>query len=967
MRNRYVPIFINGGGGSGPQPQGKLEIEINENGVTTENVAQYAEVEITTDVQPTLENVNVQPTKEQQTITPSEDFDGIGEVVVEAVQSDIDENIKAENIKKDVEILGVVGTLESMTPQGTKTLTRNGIYNIAEYEFADVQAVHGDFDYLYMQAITEVVTISFTEQNSDGIQLFYSKNTKDNWEEWDFSNIVLQPNEVVWFYGVNDRIGTVTSESEFEKNSHFNVNGIVRLGGNINSLLSQDGSRTVLPNACFSGLFNNCHIYDASGLKLPSLKIGAYAYCAMFRNNLLLDSAGFDLPATYCGADAYARMFESCENLVQGPREMADVDKTSLDYLYYYMFYNCQRLLYAPIIKITNGGNHTFMHMFNNCKSLVNAPILNIETVGDSCCKFMFQDCENLQLSNDFILKPTQLATYCYNSMFAGCKSITTLNENMLMGEGSFPDFCCWCMFANCTNLTTTPIIKATSVAQQSLANMFENCPNVNEITLHVLATEKYNQFDNWVNGVANVGTMYKSALLTLPIGASGIPNGWTVVDLPTFTEVDGTIEFSTTIENATIYYKIGIDGEYVEYVNPIAISDLGSEADVYAYADNGTIRTKEVKYPYMDMFYIEALTDSVFNTEGLRPSFSWSPVLTQYSRNKVVWTDIGSGVRTIDILQGERLYLRPVTFDGSFNKTLKMNSGTIKCGGCFSYLAFGNCRDDNQCNSTSSFSNVFNGCSALVDVSDLKLNLNLNYGQPSGPTLEGFFKNCVNLVEPTNHFPFSVVRSAFKEMYRGCTSLTHTPIIPQYDYLYSNIMNYMFADCTALTDVCDLYCGPSESPIMQNMFKSCTSLRKMPKMYNIDITSSYGYSEMFYGCTNLVETEPLILNGDNFGSGPFQHMFRECKNLEESPTITINVENWSADRKGLFERMFMNCSKLRKITVYGNWAPRNYNTTYQWVQGVQTNSGEFYTPSNVSWSQDVNGIPVNWTRIDND
>ena len=49
-----------------------------------------------------LEEVNVTPTTSTQTITPASDKDGISQVNVEAVTSDIDSNIVSENIKKDV-------------------------------------------------------------------------------------------------------------------------------------------------------------------------------------------------------------------------------------------------------------------------------------------------------------------------------------------------------------------------------------------------------------------------------------------------------------------------------------------------------------------------------------------------------------------------------------------------------------------------------------------------------------------------------------------------------------------------------------------------------------------------------------------------------------------------------------------------------------------------------------------------
>ena len=58
------------------------------------------------------EEITVTPTTSQQTITPSTGKTGITQVNVSAVTSSIDNNIQAGNIKKDVNILGVIGTFE---------------------------------------------------------------------------------------------------------------------------------------------------------------------------------------------------------------------------------------------------------------------------------------------------------------------------------------------------------------------------------------------------------------------------------------------------------------------------------------------------------------------------------------------------------------------------------------------------------------------------------------------------------------------------------------------------------------------------------------------------------------------------------------------------------------------------------------------------------------------------------------
>lgn len=59
-----------------------------------------------------LQEKEVIPTKEKQEIVSDPQYDGLSKVTVNAVTSEIDENIKAENIKEGVSILGVGGTVK---------------------------------------------------------------------------------------------------------------------------------------------------------------------------------------------------------------------------------------------------------------------------------------------------------------------------------------------------------------------------------------------------------------------------------------------------------------------------------------------------------------------------------------------------------------------------------------------------------------------------------------------------------------------------------------------------------------------------------------------------------------------------------------------------------------------------------------------------------------------------------------
>ena len=68
----------------------------------------------------TIDSLSITPTTSQQTITASGGVDGYSPMTVNAVTSSIDSNIKAENIKNGVSILGVSGTYTGSGGSSTK-------------------------------------------------------------------------------------------------------------------------------------------------------------------------------------------------------------------------------------------------------------------------------------------------------------------------------------------------------------------------------------------------------------------------------------------------------------------------------------------------------------------------------------------------------------------------------------------------------------------------------------------------------------------------------------------------------------------------------------------------------------------------------------------------------------------------------------------------------------------------------
>lgn len=113
---------------------------IDEN-IKPENIKQGVTIlDVTGNLNPKKiqDKVTVTPSTSQQNIIPFDGYDGISEVEVLAVDSNIDEDIKPENIKQGVNILGVNGTLEQSKLQDeitiNPTVTDQVVYPDDDYD-----------------------------------------------------------------------------------------------------------------------------------------------------------------------------------------------------------------------------------------------------------------------------------------------------------------------------------------------------------------------------------------------------------------------------------------------------------------------------------------------------------------------------------------------------------------------------------------------------------------------------------------------------------------------------------------------------------------------------------------------------------------------------------------------------------------------------------------------------------------
>ena len=220
--------------------------------------------------------------------------------------------------------------------------------------------------------------------------LSYSKNGS-SWTEWDYTNIPVVKDDVVYFKGINDSIGR--SDSNY---SAFTSTGKIAASGNIMSLLYGD---------------------DYEG----KVSLSGKSYC-------------------------FYRLFFTCSSLTNAPELPAT---TLSNDCYSYMFYQCSKLTTTPALPATTLSTNCYSNMFNGCTSLNTAPELPATTLEMGCYQYMFNKCTSLTTAQS-ILPATTLAVSCYSSMFNGCTSLVNAPE---LPATELVNNCYIAMFNGCSKL----------------------------------------------------------------------------------------------------------------------------------------------------------------------------------------------------------------------------------------------------------------------------------------------------------------------------------------------------------------------------------------------------------------------------------------------------------------------------------------------------------------------------------
>ena len=141
-------------------PNGTETLNVSENGTYTPSGTNIGFRSVNVNVpQPQLVRLDVTPTTSQQTLTPTGSVSGYSPVVVAAVTSAIDSNIKASNIKSGVTVLGVTGNVIESNTRSLSVTPTTSLQTFAP------QSPYNGFSGVSVAAVTAAIDANITAGN----------------------------------------------------------------------------------------------------------------------------------------------------------------------------------------------------------------------------------------------------------------------------------------------------------------------------------------------------------------------------------------------------------------------------------------------------------------------------------------------------------------------------------------------------------------------------------------------------------------------------------------------------------------------------------------------------------------------------------------------------------------------------------------------------------------------------------
>ena len=655
------------------------------------------------------------------------------------------------------------------------------------------------------------------------------------------------------------------------------------------------------------------------------------------------------------------------------------------------------------------GGTATF-DIEGNIMSLVYGD----NFIGNTGLSSSYNFCSIFKSSNavsaeNLILPATTLTPNCYRAMFAQCSSLAEPPE---LPATTLAEACYRFMFQDAV-ITTAPDLLAETLVTDCYDGMFHRCSYLNSIQCTAKSISATSATTDWVQYVASNGTFVKDASTDWPLGQSGIPTRWVIVEeglaKPTIS-CDGlsvTLECST--QGASIYYRLNESGEYSAYTAPIPIT-ADTIVETYSELDGDTsaivketcVYDDGITEPtiYCDGEYVTISCDTGGATIYYRSGQTGT--YTQYYDAIAITADtIFQAYSEIDGRQSEI-----VTANCIYDDSLK--APVIDCDGEYVTIT---CR---TVGATIYYdldeSGTFSAYTSPIEITaDTLVEAYSVLGVETSVTVS---ENCIyNPIHDysKDYLTFRVTSggtigwnaigsgqakviqySLNNGAWTTITATTATTI----SVSTGDVIRFKGTNNTYATDKSNYAgFGPSEGGVGGGTAAFSIEGNIMSLVYgdNFDgqtaLTGTYNFCSIFK-LSNCVSAENLILPSTTLTNYCYRAMFSKCTNLAvtpQLPALTLSqgcywymFEECAITTapdllaptlvRECYGNMFIGCASLNYIKCMATTGFTTTNCKQNWVKNVAS-SGDFVKDSSVSvttWSRGLNGIPTNWLVSDN-
>lgn len=217
-----------------------------------------------------------------------------------------------------------------------------------------------------------------------------------------------------------------------------------------------------------------------------------------------------------------------------------------------------------------------------------------------------------------------------------------------------------------------------------------------------------------------------------------------------------------------------------------------------------------------------------------------------------------------------------PLTFESTGDTAVKINKANL------SYK-----KNDQEWTPYTAYDVISCSNNDVVSFSGTNTSIETKFITSGNGTLE-VYGNANSLINYGN-----VISNCFKDLFNGCSKLVDASnlILPSMSLAY-NCYNQMFVNCTSLTAIPLLPATTLDEMCYKDMFYGCTSLSTVPvNLLPATTLARSCYNGMFGRCTSLLSAPALPATELVYQC--YNGMFTRCSNLS---SINVNFIEWIYD-----------------------------------------------------------------------